>query len=39
MLKLFNIYFNACSQHYCRDSAYYTDMFPEVNTYLQKKYK
>ena len=23
----------------CRDSAYYTDLFPEVNTFLQKKYK
>ena len=27
------------SQQCCRDSAYYTDVFSNVNTYLQKKYK
>ena len=27
------------SQQCCRDSAYYTDVFLNVNTYLQKKYK
>ena len=27
------------SQQCCRDSAYYTDVFANVNTYLQNKYK
>ena len=27
------------SQQCCRDSAYYTDVFSNVNTYLQNKYK
>ena len=26
-------------RHCCRDSAYYTDVFANVNTYLQNKYK
>jgi hypothetical protein len=33
--RLFLLCFSSCS----RDSAYYTDMFLNVNTYLQKKYK
>ena len=27
------------SQQCCRGSAYYTDVFSNVNTYLQNKYK
>jgi len=27
------------SQQCCRDSAHYTDVFSNVNTYLQNKYK
>jgi len=33
------IFSDVYSQQCCRDSAYYTDMFSDVNTFLQKKYK